>query len=394
MTALIRRNAARISVALALVGCANPQPVIAPPQALSDRTGSFAARLNREMPGLLERAKVPGASIAIVENGSVVWANAYGVANVERRTPMTTETVFQVASISKSVAAWGVMRLVDEGRVGLDSAVDRYLTKWHVPPSSFDAKGVTIRRLLSHTAGLSVSGYPGIDPDSGALPSTDASLRGAPNGRQVVSLIAEPGTKYQYAGGGYTVLQLMVEEMSKRPFADYMQRTVLDPLGMKRSSYEWLPDLRPATATAYAADGRALPNYVWAEKAAAGLYTTPSNLGRFVAAGMEGPRGTVVGRGIILPETVKLMQTPAPNSQSPGGWYGLGYGVDTLTTGERLVGHTGSNRGWRSRFAAIPDRRAGIVVLTNSDAGGQVITPVVCWWLSDAIGATTAGCNR
>ena len=137
----------------------------------------LAKKLDRIAPQLLEHYKVPGAAIALVRNGEVVWSKGYGLADKERGVPVTVNTVFQVASISKALTSWGVMRLVENGQLELDAPVEQYLTRWHLPPSSYDTSGVTIRRLLSHSAGLSLHGYPGWSPDL-KLPSLEESLSG------------------------------------------------------------------------------------------------------------------------------------------------------------------------------------------------------------------------
>ena len=254
----------------------------------------------------MEKADVPGVAIALVQDGALTWTRGFGFADREKRMPVTSQTVFQVASISKSVAAWGVMTLAEQGQIDLDAPVERYLTRWHLPAADsgvYDSE-VTTRRLLSHTAGLSLHGYPGFDPDSGPLPTLEANLSGATNGAGDVHVAFRPGTRWEYSGGGFTILQLLVEERSGKSFVDYMRQAVLEPLGMHSSSYDWLPGLRARTAVAYDRAGRRLPNYRFTELAAAGLYTTAEDLGRFVAAGLTGPHGEPPGRGLLRPETI------------------------------------------------------------------------------------------
>ena len=356
---------------------------------------AFADSMEVMVPKLMERADVPGVAVALVQNGALAWTRGFGYADREARKPVTDQTVFQVASISKSVAAWGVMKLVEDGKVDLDAPVEKYLTRWHLPTgdSGIYVNDVTTRRLLSHTAGLSLHGYPGFDPDSGPLPSLEANLSGATNGAGDVHIAVRPGTRFEYSGGGFTVLQLLVEERSGISFVEYMRRTVLEPLGMHNSSYDWLPELRERTAVAYDRAGRRLPNYRFTELAAAGLYTTVEDLARFVAAGMSGPHGEPPGRGVLKPETIDVMYSPAPHSQTKNGAYGLGQQIDTLPDGARLVMHGGSNRGWQLIWVSMPSRRAGLVVLTNSDAGPAVYRPVMCAWFRSVDGDLPArGC--
>lgn len=356
----------------------------------------FADSVEQMVPRLMTQAQVPGVAVALVEDGAVVWSQGFGYEDREARTPMTGQSVFQVASISKSVTAWGVMSLVEHGKLALDTPVEQYLTRWHLPTADSGKyrDEVTVRRLLSHTAGLSLHGYPGFDPDSGPLPSLEASLSGETNGVGDVHVAFRPGTKWDYSGGGFTLLQLLVEERSGLSFTDYMAQTVLQPLGMRSSSYAWLPSLRAHTAAAYDRLGRRIPNYRFTALAAAGLYTTAEDLGRFVAAGMRGPHGEPAGRGVLRPETVELMYTPAPHSENPSGTYGLGQQLDTLANGTRVVMHGGSNRGWKLVWASIPSRREGLVVLTNSDRGPAVYGPVLCAWFKVAgRSAAVRGCR-
>jgi CubicO group peptidase (beta-lactamase class C family) len=342
---------------------------------------TFEGHLDSLLEEAMPRLGVPGAVISLVHGGVVAWTKGYGQADKENGVPATPETVFQAASISKPVAAWEVMRLVEAGRLALDAPVERYLTRWHLPPSDFDHDGVTIRRLLSHTAGLSLEGYPGFPPDE-KLPSLEESLSGAasaaapwqPGG---VRVIQEPGSGYRYSGGGYTLLQLAIEEVTGEAFADVMQREVLAPLGMARSAYEWTPLLRPVTATGYDDKGHPLPNFLFTAKAAAGLYTAAADLGRFVAASMPGPDGEPAGRGILREDTLARMVEAHPET---GAEYGLGYEVWMLSDGKRVAAHGGANQGWRGYFGWTPAEQAGIVILTNSDNGDALIEHVITLW--------------
>lgn len=370
---------ALLSVFLA-AGCVSQAPVDAPPTAATEPTADVGGRvadlLDRMMPQWLADSGVPGASVALVVDGEVAWAQGYGLADRDRNVPVTADTVFQVASISKAVTAWGVMRLVERGLLDLDAPVERYLTRWHLPPSDFDPSGVTTRRLLSHTAGLSVGGFPGYPPDQ-VLPSLEESLSGENRGAGVVRIALDPGSQWSYSGGGYTVLQLLVEEVTGEAFSSYMQREVLEPLGMTHSGYEWRADLRPATALAYGSAGSPVPNCLFTEQAAAGLYTTAPDLARFVAAAMPGPSGETAGRGVLKPGSLALMFTPAIQLEGPGEAWGLGYSLLAMTDGSMLMRHGGANAGWRAAFEAVPDWGLGIVVLTNSENGTSVIEDVL-----------------
>jgi CubicO group peptidase (beta-lactamase class C family) len=215
--------------------------------------------------------------------------------------------------------------------------------------------------------------------------------------------VREPGSGYLYSGGGYTVLQLVVEEVTGETFAAYMQREVLDPLGMTRSSFEWRDDLRPATAVGHNKQGQPYPNLLYTEKAAAGLYTTASDLARFAAAAMTGPQGQPAGRGVLSPGTVADMLTPvaladevvaAEVTRPPHQiTRGLGYAIDTARDGSTVVWHAGENHGWAAVFVTLPERREGIVVLTNSNRGFAFHDLTLAAW-DDLLGIRPADASR
>ncbi|MEP6692422.1 MAG: serine hydrolase domain-containing protein [Gemmatimonadaceae bacterium] len=345
--------------------------------------------LSREIAALLDQANVPGAAVAVVAGGGLAWSRGFGYADVERRTPMTDSTVLQVASVSKAVSAWGVMRLAESGRISLDTPIDSLVKRWHLPPSRFDARRVTLRRLLSHTAGLTSNPYRGYGSDA-EVPALVESLAGRNDGVGDVHIAFEPGTKWAYSEGGYTLMQLMIEDITGEPFARYMRATVLEPLGMRASAYEWTPALRARTATPYNRRGRAMPVHRFIEEAPDGLYTTAADLARWIAATMPGARGEPVGRGVLSRETISQMLTPQPaTGDSP---WGLGYWMWPKAGGTFAIGHGGTNPGYRARVIAYPSLGVALVVLTNSDNGDRLIGPLVCAWSRWAAGASREEC--
>jgi CubicO group peptidase (beta-lactamase class C family) len=324
----------------------------------------------------LATSTTPGLAVALVHHGQVVWEAGYGLADPATGQPVTAATRFQAASLSKPVTAWGMLRLVEADRVGLDEPVVGRLRRWRPPPSSFDAEGITVRRLLSHTAGLSVHGYVGQTPDR-PPPPIAASLSGQTGDGFPVELLEAPGRGWLYSGGGYSLLQLLVEELTGRPFADYMRAELLEPLGMTATSFQWSRTAQ--TARPYDAAGRPAPDFTFAEQAAAGLVTTAPDLARFLAASLAGPCGEPPGRGVVSPAAVRLALTAAPATD---GRWGLGYGLGLTPAGDRLAYHEGANRGWRAGLALLPDRRAGIALLANGNAGSAPIDAVVQQWLA------------
>ena len=371
------------AIAAALGVSAQPGAAQTPDQSAVHR---YQQSLDSLVPAILEELATPGAAVALLRDGKVVLAKGYGWADRERRQPVTTATLFNIGSISKTVAAWGLLKLVEEGKLDLDAAVETYLTRWHLPPSEFDHDKVTLRRLLSHTAGLRLHGYPGFDP-SQKLPTIEESLSGATNGSGDVRVIMEPGTRWQYSGGGYTIAQLLVEEVTGRSFNDYMQAEVLRPLGMTSSSYVW-DDMVPArAATPYGPLGP-IPGPRFTAQAAASLQTSLDDFVRFALASMSSERPGLATT--VLPShVVASMQVPV----APSTDYGLGYGVDEVLDGAHAVGHGGANEGWMARFLVVPRTGHGLIVMTNSTLGGSVHGYLFCQW-GRAVLAETSQCRK
>jgi CubicO group peptidase (beta-lactamase class C family) len=346
---------------------------------------ALAAELDRILPGLLEKNHVPGAAVAVLGKGRIALERGYGLTDRAAGTPVTSQTGFNVGSVSKTVAAWGVMHLVDQGKLDLDAPVEKYLTRWHLPKSRFDVKEVTVRRLLSHTAGLSLHGYPGWEPEA-KLPTIEQSLSGRTNGAGEVCLIMEPGTQWKYSGGGYTLLQLLIEEVTGRDFCEYMEEKILTPLGMHHSSFEFSEEILAGSSVAHDRFGNPVDCVRFTARAAAGLHTTLEDLSAFALAAMEGADNASPGRGVLEPATVALMLSSAPATK---GIWGLGYIMKTLLPDVTAMGHTGGNEGWVAEFWIAPKTGDGVVALTNSTDGGNV-TPLVfhLWyrWLIQARG--------
>ncbi len=335
----------------------------------------FTGRLNAEVPGYLAKYRVPGVGVALIRQGEVVYMSGFGKADAATGAPVSVETGFNIGSISKTVAAWGLMKLVEEGKLDLDAPVSRYLTRWQIPKSDFNPDGVTLRRLLSHTAGLSLHGYPGFGANA-TLPSVEESLNGATNGSGPVTIIHEPGSKWKYSGGGYTIAQLLVEEVTGQPFADYMRKAILEPLGMTHSDYFLSPAILARSAKAYDELGGETPNPRFTAMAAAGLHTTVAELALFACAALADGKGQQPGRRVLKPETLAVMIAAAPNSPN----YGLGYSIDQDIPGVTRVGHGGSNRGWQAHFHVVPATGDGLVVVTNGSNGWAVLGQIFGIW--------------
>lgn len=353
------------------------------PKSAKSTEHPFAAELNSNIPMWLDEFIVPGAAIAVIDSGEVILQSGFGYADVEQQIEVNEKTGFNIASISKTVSAWGVMNLVEEGKLHLDSPASAYMTRWQLPESEFDPNGVTIRRLLSHTAGLSLHGYPGYSPED-TLPSVEESLSGATNGAGDVRLIMEPGTRWKYSGGGYTMLQLIVEEVTGSSFADYMQSEVLDPLGMTNSSFTIDEKIMAASSKEHDALGDEIAFELFTAQAAAGLHTNIEDMTKFALATINAPGS----QDVLEESTIELMTKSAPASER----YGLGYGVNEITdpvaSGTTLVGHGGANDGWRAILSV--DREAGnaFVMITNGASGNYVYERAECAWADWTLGVS------
>ena len=349
---------------------------------------------------LLERYGIAGASVALVRDGEVAWADGFGMADRVAERPVTADTLFNVGSISKVVTAWGLMRLIEDEELDLDEPVAGRLTRWSFPESEFDSYGVTARRLMSHTAGLSMHSIPGFEIPA-ALPKLEQILSGDyedsvyTDGGTPVELVYAPGTEWRYSGGGTVMLQLLVEELSGEVFAEYMQRRVLAPLGMESSRFGWTDELAERAAVPYSRSRRPMPTYRFTGTSGAGLYASAVDLGRFLAAGLKGPAGTEPGRGVLKKDTVASMQTPVLLADGSPSSCGLGYFVREAAADRPhlTVHHGGSNFGWNAFMIGTPATGDGFVVLTNKGSTGEMFQELGCIWSKAELDHTPADCE-
>ena len=338
----------------------------------------FVYELDQKIPELLSDFIVPGTAIAIIENGEIILQKGYGYSNIDKGTKVTTTTGFNIGSISKTIAAWGVMKLVQEGKVDLDAPAEKYLTRWHLPKSEFDSDKVTIRRLLSHTAGLSLHGYPGWSPKDD-LPTIEESLNGKNNGPGRVEIIMEPGTKWKYSGGGFSILQLIIEEVTKQKFEDYMQAEILNPLGMTSSSYTIDEKILNSSSLEHNNFGEVIDFELFTAQAAAGLHTTIEDFTKFAQASLYASKNNKKHQQILSAKNLEQMMKPA---QASNGRYGLGYQVDSIQdTSITLRGHGGANTGWHAFLRVNPDTNDGFIVVTNGGAGHNIYRQLFCDWI-------------
>ena len=307
---------------------------------------------------------VPGLSAAFIDHGTIVWARAYGFADVEAHRRATTNTLFQAASISKPVTAMAAMRLVQEGKLQLDGDVNQWLGTWKVPENQYtrDQK-VTPRRILSHTAGLSGHGFAGYVAGQ-PLPTLEQILDGEkPANSDPIRVEATPGTAMRYSGGGYAVLRALLSDVTHSSFPELMERLVLKPAGMTHSTFlQPLPDsLATSAATAYQADGKPFEGrfHVYPEMAPDGLWTTASDLARFAIEVQNEYAGT--SSTILSQATMKEMLTPEMMQHD--------LAFFTEAPGMRpFFEHSGSNFGFFcDLFAYKASGGQGLVVMTNGN---------------------------
>jgi CubicO group peptidase (beta-lactamase class C family) len=312
--------------------------------------------------------KVPGVSVAFFDHGQILWTRTYGFANVGSKTPVTTETLFQAASISKPVSALAALRLVQDGKLSLDDNVNSKLRSWTVAENEFTKEQrVTLRRILSHNAGLTVHGFPGYGAGE-PVPTMAQILNGeTPANNPPIRVDTVPGTLWRYSGGGYVVMQLLLTEVAGKPFPQILHDLVLQPAGMTNSTYEQpLPkSLLAVAATPYRADGEPVKGgwHTYPEMAAAGLWTTPSDLARLA---LEVQSEYVGSSGRILSQ--QMMRQMLTRQKDD---WGLGFEIESPGHPLRF-GHSGSNEGFRCDLEAYTESGQGFAIMTNSDAGDQL----------------------
>ncbi len=369
-----------IIVSICMIGCSieTPDDSLANIKAVENNLKPALYIKDEPLPAMniLERMKhykVPGVGVAVINKGKIEWAKGYGVKEIDGADPVTPETLFQAASISKPVSALGALHLVDKDLLDLDAPVNDKLQSWKVPAHEFmEKEKVTLRRLLTHSAGLTVHGFPGYDT-SKDVPTTVQVLDGEkPTNTPPIRVDILPGSQWRYSGGGYTVAQLLVADVSGRPFSEYMKATVLDPVGMADSTFQQPlpPEKAMQAASAHRANGKVIKGkwHVYPELAAAGLWTTPSDLCRFAIELQKSVAGE--SNKVISQEMTENMLTPGI-----GNW-GLGPGLSG--SGEtKSFSHGGGNEGFRCQLYAFAEGGRGAAVMTNADNGSDLANEIL-----------------
>jgi CubicO group peptidase (beta-lactamase class C family) len=308
---------------------------------------------------------VNGLCIAVVHDYKMEWVRGYGWADLSEKRPVTGRTLFQAASISKSFNAIGVLKLVQDKKIDLNRDINDYLTTWKFP---YDAKSnnklITTAALLSHTAGLTIHGFPGYAAGD-TIPTLTQILDGRkPANTEAVRSMEEPGAKVIYSGGGVTISQMIIMDVTREPYGVYMQKNVLDPMGMKNSFFTQPPEKQKGEllATGYKADGKEVRGkyHIYPEQAAAGLWTNPADLCKYIIETQLAYNGE--SSKVLTPEMTKLRLTPILQDAA--------LGVFVARKGDsKYFSHNGGNEGFTCTYVGSLDKGEGVAIMTNSDNG-------------------------
>ena len=319
----------------------------------------------------LRRYQVSSASVAVIRDGKIVWAGVYRQPSAPAA---DTDTLYQAASISKGVTGALAQRLARSNKLQLDVPVDACLRPWTLPAGQQSpGHPVTLRNLLNHTAGATVSGFPGYPP-SQAIPTDLQVIKGEPPSlTPAVAIQTIPGAAYAYSGGGYTIAQIAMQQCLRTPFAELMRQQVLQPLGMRRSTFaQPLPAAEHNRAHGHYVDGSEVKGgaYVYPELAAAGLWTTASDLARFAIAVQQSWK---TGTAFLSASEARELLTPGLNNYAQG--------LFVVGNGEhKRFMHSGGNTGFKSTYAMYLDSGNGAVVMTDGDngsyLGGEIVKAV------------------
>ena len=316
---------------------------------------------------------IPAVSLAVINDYRIEWAEGYGVREMGQPECIDTDTLFQACSMSKAVTALAALRLVEQGKLDLDADINTFLTSWKLPRHASWQPHVTLRQLLSHTAGVSVAWYPGYHRDQD-IPTLLAILEGdQPSNTPGVRVTSLPGLRFRYAGGGFCVVQQALMDVMQQPFPTLMRELIFAPLAMQHSTCEQpLPaEQWPNAATGHRAGGAPVPGkwHIYPEMAAAGLWTTPSDIAR-LALDLQMTKAGKLGQ-LLSPQMVNALLIP----QSSAGQRGdIGLGVFLHGKGHSArFGHAGDNTGFHCQWVSLVERGQGYVIMTNSDAGWRMI---------------------
>jgi len=353
----------RVGFCLGICACAPAERAAIPPAA---PWAEAAAALEPLIAHELREKRIPSITIALVDDQQIVWARGFGVARSADSTPATALTIHRVGSVSKLFTDIGIMQLAERGEIDIDAPVTTYLPDFR--PKGDGAASMTLRHLMSHRAGLMreppVGHY--FDPAGSTLAAMVASL----NDRD---LVYEPGTRAKYSNAGIGLVGYVLEVTQNEPFALYLKRAVLEPMGLRASAFEPTAEIRERLASAimWTRDGREFeaPAFELGMTPAGSMYSSVLELGRFLSVLFAG--GRAGSRQVIRAETLEQMLTPQFAEAGQRGGFGLGFALGDLD-GHRLIGHGGAIYGFATSLAALPDEKLGAVVIVTADVANAV----------------------
>lgn len=349
----------------------------------------MTAHFEEQVPRLMDYYQIPGVILGLIQEGELRWSKAFGYADVEQARPMALDAYCRMESISKSVTAWGVMKLAMKGQIDLDEPVVNYLQSWSFPASNYSTDEITTRQLLSHTAGLPLGEIGVRYEPTEAMPTLREVLT-----REAIP-VREPGQAFSYSNTGFKLLELLVEEVSGLDFADYMKKEVLLPLGMQHSDFNWENTFASSIPNGYDEKGRAIPPYIYPDKAPGGLFARYEDIVLFVTAGMTDYNT----HGLNVLDTGRIKELYSPVVKKPGVYglafdaYGLGHFLEWLSDGSKAVSHGGQGSGWMTHFHAIPASGDGIVLITNSQRSWPFFAFILKEW-SSWLGFSSVGMGK
>jgi len=331
----------------------------------------FEAHMDERIPTMMKLYGIPGCNIALVQGNKVVWTEAYGYADLASGRVLTIDTPMSVQSITKSVTAWGVMRLREKELIDLDSPVSQYLKSWQFPLTDYPTEKITVRQLLSHTAGMPLGDFTNIYSPGEVMPSNRDVMT------DEVVLMREPGTRFSYSNTGYNLLEILIEDVTGQSFSDYIRTEVLLPLGMESAAFDIDEEVTPYPPTGYNLRGEPVQVYLYPSKASGGLFATAHDIALFALSGMkENP--------VLSGDSIKLLYAPQSNKIGVYGFvfesYGFGHYLEKLPNGMLSVSHGGQGNGIMTHLQAVPETGDAIVILTNSQRSWPFIAYILSDW--------------
>lgn len=350
------------------------------PATAQENYHTLVDRLSQTAIERMDADKVSGLVFVLLQNGEPAGVSALGLADPTTGRVMTEDALFRVESISKSVTAWGAMRLAEAGQLNLDAPITECLTRWQPPATTQD---ITSRQLLSHTAGIGQGDFAARFAPDAPRPGLVEHLA------DDFRMVASPGATFSYSNTGYNLLELTIEDCTGEDFGSYMAREVLRPLGMSSASYDWTGDGMPIGHDLH---GHPIAPYVYPARSSGGLFATAVDVARFAAASMPD-----ANQRILSPESVALLHTPRTEVGGLFGFaadgYGLGHFTGTLSDGRETVWHGGQGYGWMSHMQLVPETGDGIVLLSNSQRAWPLFAAILQDW-SDSLGVAPVGMAR